>query len=136
MIQAVLICFHHKDTASYYQMGWAPDCPIESPGVILLSHSIEQAIAEGLRRYDFLRGDEAYKFRWTNTWTEQTTLLIGCSLSARAAITADRLKDCVKRAVSQCFGPDVWERARRAARSARLAMPTRSAAKPAAGASP
>ena len=135
-IQAVLICFHHRDTASYYQMGWAPDCRIESPGIILLSHSIEQAIAEGLRRYDFLRGEEAYKFRWTNTCVEQSTLLVGCSVAARAAVTAGRAKNLAKRAISQCFGAETWERARRAVHRVRQVMTVRSAATSAVGAAP
>lgn len=113
--QAVLICFHHGSTASYFQMGWAPQCPIDSPGVILLSHSIEQAIAEGLVRYDFLRGEEAYKFRWTQTWAEQTTLVVACGMSARVAIAADRMKNRVRDAMVHCLGPHAWEWTRRMA---------------------
>lgn len=33
-----------------------------SPGWLLLSYHIEYAIAEGIQRYDFMRGDEEYKF--------------------------------------------------------------------------
>jgi len=35
-----------------------------SPGWLLLCYHIEDAIARGRRRYDFLRGDESYKFRF------------------------------------------------------------------------
>lgn len=35
-----------------------------SPGWLLLCYHIEQAIAEGRVRYDFLRGDEEYKYRF------------------------------------------------------------------------
>lgn len=110
---AVLIAFHWKHTAYYYQMGWDPDGPVESPGVILLSHSIEQAIREGLTRYDLLRGEEAYKFRWTSEEAEAGTLVIGRSMAARAVLHAEEAKDGIKRAVCSCFGAGTWERARR-----------------------
>ena len=34
-----------------------------SPGIVLLTYSIEHAISQGLSCYDFLRGDEVYKYR-------------------------------------------------------------------------
>lgn len=34
-----------------------------SPGIVLLAYNIRHAIEEGYRLYDFLRGDEAYKYR-------------------------------------------------------------------------
>jgi CelD/BcsL family acetyltransferase involved in cellulose biosynthesis len=111
--EGVLIAFHDGSTVSYYQMGWDPRSPVDSPGVLLLAASIEQAVAEGMARYDFLRGDEAYKQRWTPWAAEQTTLVIGCRLAARAAVAADRLKNRLKVAVTRCLGPRSWEKARR-----------------------
>jgi Acetyltransferase (GNAT) domain len=32
------------------------------PGVVLIARTIEDAIARGARRYDFLRGEEPYKY--------------------------------------------------------------------------
>lgn len=34
-----------------------------SPGIVLLAYNIRHAIEQGYRHYDFLRGDEAYKYR-------------------------------------------------------------------------
>ena len=34
-----------------------------SPGIVLLAYNIRQAIQDGYEVYDFLRGDEAYKYR-------------------------------------------------------------------------
>ena len=112
-VQAVLIAFFHGGVASYYQMGWAPDSPITSPGVILLAHSIRQSIAERMSRYDFLRGDEAYKARWTSSAVQRITLLVGCRTPARAAIAADKVKARVRGLVECCLGPAAWQRARR-----------------------
>ena len=35
-----------------------------SPGSLILAYTIEQAILEGVREFDFLRGTEAYKSDW------------------------------------------------------------------------
>ncbi len=35
-----------------------------SPGIVLFAHSIQDAIAAKRRRYDFLRGNEEYKYRF------------------------------------------------------------------------
>lgn len=110
---AVLIAFHWRDTAYFYQTGRRPDCPLESPGQILIAESIEQAIREGLKRYDFLRGDEAYKRYWTSQQTEQTTLVVACRLPARTALIAERLKARTRAFIQQRFGPQVWERFKR-----------------------
>ncbi|MEW6198909.1 MAG: GNAT family N-acetyltransferase [Planctomycetota bacterium] len=104
--QGVLLAFHWRGTASFYQMGWDPDTPIQSPGVVLLAESIEQAVREGLSRYDFLRGDEPYKRKWTTPAVEQVTLVVGCRARARAAIAAGRLKERVK----QTLGPAPWRK--------------------------
>ena len=34
-----------------------------SPGIVLLAYNIQYAIEQGYRKYDFLRGDESYKYR-------------------------------------------------------------------------
>ncbi len=47
-----------------YNSGLNPvDFPGLSPGVVLLTFSIEDAIRRHFRLYDFLRGDEEYKYR-------------------------------------------------------------------------
>ena len=34
-----------------------------SPGIVLLAYNIRHAIEQGYAYYDFLRGDEPYKYR-------------------------------------------------------------------------
>src|SRR5207244_10893796 len=41
--------------------GFAPEAASLSPGLVLLSHLIRDAIARGRARFDFLRGEERYK---------------------------------------------------------------------------
>jgi CelD/BcsL family acetyltransferase involved in cellulose biosynthesis len=47
-----------------YLLGFDPDFAFESPGVLLMAHAIKEALAEGCRKVDFLRGREAYKYEW------------------------------------------------------------------------
>lgn len=65
-----LYCFAYGRRMSYYQAGFDPDFESLSIGTILLGRSMEDAISKGLREFDFLRGAESYKWRWTNTYRE------------------------------------------------------------------
>lgn len=53
------------DTSGYYlyNSAYDPELAEGSPGVVLLGTMIEQAVEEGMPRFDFLKGDETYKFR-------------------------------------------------------------------------
>ena len=64
---AGLLHLRYGKTLSMYLMGvdHSFDRSI-SIGNLLVGLSIEKAIAEGFSRYDFLRGDEDYKFHWSN----------------------------------------------------------------------
>jgi CelD/BcsL family acetyltransferase involved in cellulose biosynthesis len=107
-IVGVLLAFCWRETTSFYQMGWDPATTIQSPGVLLLAESIANAIAAGCTRYDFLRGDEEYKRRWTTAAVHQTTLLIGWRAPASAAIALERVKARVRSGVQRTLGPAAW----------------------------
>jgi CelD/BcsL family acetyltransferase involved in cellulose biosynthesis len=59
---AALFCFEYASTVAVYNSGFDPEARALSPGVALIAQTIEDAIARGFRRYDFLRGEEAYKY--------------------------------------------------------------------------
>ncbi len=59
---AALFCLEYGGTVGLYNSGFDPAARALSPGVILIARTIEDAIARGFRRYDFLRGDEPYKY--------------------------------------------------------------------------
>lgn len=54
----------HGATAFSYIHSFDPDYAACQPGAVLTAHVMEQAVREGARRFDFLRGREAYKYRW------------------------------------------------------------------------
>ena len=93
-----LLAFHFNDSALYYQAGWDPDSPISrfSPGVVLMAHAIEDAISQRLQYFEFLRGDETYKQKWTQKHRKTETLLFGKSILARGYLNVLRARDLVK----------------------------------------
>lgn len=48
----------------YYLGGFDPQYRQLSPGKLMISHAMEEAIREGAQEFDFLRGREAYKYAW------------------------------------------------------------------------
>jgi CelD/BcsL family acetyltransferase involved in cellulose biosynthesis len=55
--------FVDTDTLYLYNSAYAEHASDASPGIMLLALMIEQSINDGLRRFDFLKGDEQYKYR-------------------------------------------------------------------------
>jgi len=50
---------------SYYQLGYDPRWADFSPGSVLLQETIREAFDGGLKEYNFLQGEEEFKYRWT-----------------------------------------------------------------------
>jgi len=65
--QASLYCFAFGDRTCYYQGGFEPTLSKWSLGTVLTARVLQDAIAEGRTTFDFLRGDEPYKAKWTQT---------------------------------------------------------------------
>ncbi|MBV9848648.1 MAG: GNAT family N-acetyltransferase, partial [Armatimonadetes bacterium] len=63
--QAALYCFAFGDRLCYYQGGFEPTLAKWSLGTVLTAHAMQSAIAEHRAVFDFLRGDEPYKAKWT-----------------------------------------------------------------------
>lgn len=54
----------YRDRAFAYLTGFDPAFAYEGPGTVLIGHAIEQAAAQGVREFHFLRGREPYKYAW------------------------------------------------------------------------
>jgi CelD/BcsL family acetyltransferase involved in cellulose biosynthesis len=63
--RAVAALFGFFDGGTYYLYNSAYDNELAeaSPGIVLLTHTIERLAGEGCTRFDFLKGDEEYKTR-------------------------------------------------------------------------
>ena len=63
-IRAALYCFARGCGTYYYLGGFAPELSKYSLGTLLTGKAIRMAIEEGCAEFDFLRGNEDYKYRW------------------------------------------------------------------------
>jgi CelD/BcsL family acetyltransferase involved in cellulose biosynthesis len=63
-LAAGTIGFVHEQTYSLYNSAFDRRWQQLAPGMVLVAEDIRQAIAEGCRRFDLLKGDYAYKFRF------------------------------------------------------------------------
>lgn len=59
--------FVHGTTVYYYMGGFREDAKHLRPGTALFAHVIQRSIEQGFEVFDFLRGDDAYKYRWGAT---------------------------------------------------------------------
>jgi CelD/BcsL family acetyltransferase involved in cellulose biosynthesis len=71
---SAIYAFRYGPTFSFYQSGFDPEYARHSVGVAAMALSIKSAIEEGAEEYDFLHGDEAYKFHWARQSRELSRL--------------------------------------------------------------
>jgi CelD/BcsL family acetyltransferase involved in cellulose biosynthesis/glycosyltransferase involved in cell wall biosynthesis len=76
-----------RRSAYLYLTGFDPSFARLSIGSLLIARSIQAAIRHGLRQYDFLRGQEAYKYAW-GALDVQTRELVLQPIAARGAYRA------------------------------------------------
>jgi CelD/BcsL family acetyltransferase involved in cellulose biosynthesis len=65
---AIVYGFTYRGKYYFYQSGFNPEFGTYNPGLILVNFAIECAIECGLSEYDFLRGGEAYKMKFTKVF--------------------------------------------------------------------
>jgi CelD/BcsL family acetyltransferase involved in cellulose biosynthesis len=104
----------------YYNSGYDPAWKHASPGLVLLGLSIEDAIKRGVKRYDFLRGTESYKFDWATATRETVSVLVARrSLPATLFVTHQQMQTTLRQAAEAWLPERVsglmrrWRRSRR-----------------------
>ena len=66
-VAAVTLALLAPGRILFYLSGFDATRAFESPGTLLLGAMLEEAVREGRREADFLRGGEAYKYAWGAT---------------------------------------------------------------------
>ena len=61
---AVLYSLWGSETVYCYLQGFEPEASFLSPGTYLMYEALKDAVHHGMRRFDFLRGQESYKQHW------------------------------------------------------------------------
>jgi CelD/BcsL family acetyltransferase involved in cellulose biosynthesis len=62
-IVSVIYGFHHRNRTYSYLSGFDPEYRRQSVGTIMIGHAVQQALQQR-RSFDFLKGQEPYKYRW------------------------------------------------------------------------
>jgi CelD/BcsL family acetyltransferase involved in cellulose biosynthesis len=84
-IAAILYMYRFRDAIYLMQTGFDPEHAQLKPGLVLLGWVIEQAIQEGLRAVDFLKGEHRYKDELASDERE-TTYLTALRMTPGAAV--------------------------------------------------
>jgi len=87
---ALLYCFAYGGRYYFYQAGRDPSFSKHRVGLVLMHKVIQEAIKEGASVFDFLRGNEDYKYRWATRDLRNTRLVYSKGVNLTTA-TAARL---------------------------------------------
>jgi CelD/BcsL family acetyltransferase involved in cellulose biosynthesis len=100
-IFAVFYGFTLQGRLFYFQLGYDPAWSDRSPGIVLLSEVIREAHERGCTEFNFLQGDEPFKWTWTrqsrtlNTWSFYSPSAVGW-VRRTCEAGFDRLKASIK----------------------------------------
>lgn len=104
-------------TYCFYQSGYDPAWAKKSVGLVCLGLSIEDAVARGATRYDFLRGTETYKFDWATGTRETVAVRVMARGIPAALLLAREGAEAAARAAAHALLPtaavDLLRRLRR-----------------------
>ena len=68
--------FADRGTCYFYNAGMDPEARDLSPGIVGTATYLRDRLERGDRRFDFLRGNEAYKYEWGASDRHLTRLVI------------------------------------------------------------
>ena len=82
--------FRYGGAEWYYQFGRDPDWDRYSVGLVLLAHTLREAVGDGVERYRMLRGNEPYKDRFATGDPGVVTVAAARGPAGRLVVSAAR----------------------------------------------
>ncbi len=76
-IESCMYAYAYNGCVYFYQSGFNPAYDKYSLGTVTLMEAIRFSIKWGQREFDFLHGNEAYKYQWANAERQTVSLTIG-----------------------------------------------------------
>lgn len=73
---SAMMCFDYQETIYLYNSGYNPEYSSVSPGMALLGYCIKDSILREKKIFDFMRGDERYKYELGGVDTTLHNVLI------------------------------------------------------------
>lgn len=97
---AVLFDFVYSGKEYYFQSGFNPKWSKFSVGTVLIGLCIKDAISNGLKEFDFLRGRELYKYNWADKERKTMCIFIISAFSkAKLFYMMEKMKEIVKKVI-------------------------------------
>src|SRR5215213_8029291 len=93
--------FRFAGAECFYQSGRDPDAPYRSLGLLLLCHTMREAMADGMREYRLLRGDEDYKAQFADRDDGLETVALPLSARGHAWLAARSGRALARRVVAR-----------------------------------
>ena len=90
---AALYCFRFGNKVYAYQIGFAPEWARYSLGRLLAGRAIRDSIHEGAVEFDWLQGDHAYKYEWTDLHRYDRHVLASVNWRGDAYLAATRVRE-------------------------------------------
>jgi CelD/BcsL family acetyltransferase involved in cellulose biosynthesis len=109
-IIAALYGFRFGDVYFAYQAAFDGAWGKYSPGYLLFTFAIEQSIAEGVREWNMMRGDQEYKLSWTHALRTDEHLVLGSTLAGRLWVLSGTVYDGAKRVARERLPQNVQDR--------------------------
>ena len=94
---AVVYSFFYHGTVSFYTTGFDLLWSAHSPGQQIIYYALEQSINDKAKIFDFLRGDEDYKFMMTKTVVEDQRFIVPQTLVGKGVAWAFKKKKELKK---------------------------------------
>lgn len=95
---AAFYCFSAEGRVYYYLSGFDHEIGKYSPGLVLMSQVVMDAIADQAHEVDLLRGDESYKYEWKARDRKTLRLIVGQrSLRSAMALAVSRIERFIER---------------------------------------
>ena len=100
---SILYIFRYKNNAFFYQNGWDPAFAAYGIGLLNIQQAIRHAIDTGCRTFDFLRGEEAYKYKFCEDSRQAYAVMrFGPGIRGRAAGALFRIRGWLKELRANC----------------------------------
>ena len=104
MDEIFVICHNYRYSNKLYgyQFGFDPDWKGFSPGTVLMALTTNSAISQGIKEYDFLRGEAPYKHKWTDKERKNLQVLVWnknlkSAICRNGLILVDKAKKLIKK---------------------------------------
>jgi len=86
-----------EDRFLFFQSGFNPDYADFSPGTLTIYKSMCYLVQQGAKEFDFLRGADEYKFRWTSKSREIFLMTIGEGIAGLSQMNIFRIRRAMHR---------------------------------------